>query len=196
MANRWLLWPIRKQPPADSGHAYARPDDLSDNDESWRDVLLGYNKEPGNNPLGLCQAYRLYENPVYGRLMEAFGTAKLYILSAGWGLINAAFLTPYYDITFSPSAENYKRRRKRDRYHDFCMLPREVGEEIVFLGGKDYTPLFCAITAAVRAKKTVFFNSEHPPDTPGCTLKRFPTSTRTNWHYECAAALIDGRIVL
>jgi hypothetical protein len=182
--------------PADGVHVHARPDDLSGNGKSWRDVLLEYNKAPGDNPLGLYPAYQLYENRTYARLVEAFGVANVYILSAGWGLINATFLTPYYDITFSASAEGYKRRRKGDRYRDFCMLPNQVDKEIVFLGGKDYVPLFCSITASVQTGKTVFFNSACPPDTPGCTPKRFPTSMRTNWHYECANAIVDGRITL
>lgn len=182
--------------PEDSAHVYARPDDLSDNGKSWRDVLLEYNEQPGNNPLGLYPAYQLYENRTYGRLVEALGGANVYILSAGWGLIKATFLTPYYDITFGPSAAAYKRRRKGDKYRDFCMLPDRVDEEIVFLGGKDYVPLFCSITSSAQNRKTVFFNSAFPPDAPGCTLKRFPTSTRTNWHYECANALLDGNIAL
>jgi len=109
-------------------------------------------------------------------------------------LINAAFLTPYYDITFSPGAEGYKRRRKGDRYRDFCRLPDKADKEIVFLGGKDYVPLFCSLTSALHKRKTVFYNSEFPPGTPGCATKRFPTSTRTNWHYECAKAMIDAEL--
>jgi hypothetical protein len=182
--------------PADGVHLHARPDDFSENGKSWREVLLQYNESPGNNPLGLCPSYQLYENRTYGRLVEAFGVANVYILSAGWGLISASFLTPYYDITFSPSAEGYKRRRKGDRYRDFCMLPQHQGEKIIFLGGKDYIPLFCSITSDMHDEKTVFFNSGRPPDSPGCAQKRFPTATRTNWHYECANALADGRITV
>jgi hypothetical protein len=76
------------------------------------------------------------------------------------------------------------------------MLPDQVDQEVVFLGGKDYVPLFCSLTASMQNKKTIFFNSALAPDAPGCTLKKFPTSTRTNWHYECANALIEGRIIL
>jgi hypothetical protein len=101
---------------------YARPDDLAIADQSWRDLLRSYN-DKGDNPLKLLPAYRLYENRTYERLANRFGLSKIYILSAGWGLIGAEFLTPYYDITFSQSAESYKRRRKVDRYRDFCLLP-------------------------------------------------------------------------
>jgi hypothetical protein len=69
--------------------------------------VLEKNVGGARNPLGLYPAYRLYENRVYGRLVEAFGVENIYILSAGWGLIRADFLTPYYDITFSHSAEGY-----------------------------------------------------------------------------------------
>lgn len=177
--------------PADPAHLYARPDDPSGRGDSWRQALLEYNQEPDNNPLGLYPAWQLYENKAYGRLVDQLGVKKIYILSAGWGLIRADFLTPYYDITFSPSAESYKRRRKTDRYQDFRMLPEETDDHVLFFGGKDYLPLFCAMTKNVRGEKTVFYNSARVPEVAGCTLKRFETTTRTNWHYECANAFLE-----
>ena len=53
-------------------------------------------------------------------------------------MIAADFLTPDYDITFSGSADAYVRRGKKDRYKDFCMLPADTVDDIVFFGGKDY----------------------------------------------------------
>jgi hypothetical protein len=153
-------------------------------------VLLKYNQDTEGNPFGLYSAYQLYENKTYGRL----GVRKVYILSAGWGLIAADFLTPYYDITFSQAADGYKRRRKTDRYDDFRMLPHATDEEILFFGGKDYLPLFCSLTSAVRARKTVFYNSAQRPQVTGCVLKRFDTTTPTNSHYECARAFLDGAV--
>jgi hypothetical protein len=176
--------------PADTG-IYARPDDQAQIGITWRDLLLSYNNA-GDNQLGLFPAYRLYENRTYGQLANRFGLDKLYILSAGWGLISSGFLTPYYDITFSPSAEAYKRRRKTDRYRDFCMMPMSTDEPIVFFGGKDYVPLFCALTKLSGGKRTVFYNSAIPPNAPGCTLERFETATRTNWHYECAGHFLNS----
>src|SRR6185295_9429469 len=172
-----------QEAPADDTCIYARPDDQERSGPIWRDLLLSYN-QAGGNPLGLCPAYQLYENQTYGRLENQFGLDKLYILSAGWGLLSASFLTPYYDITFSPSAEAYKRRRKSDRYRDFCMLPMLTDEPIVFFGGKDYVPLFCDLTKLAKAKRTVFYNSAQPPAAAGCVLERFETTIRTNWHYE------------
>jgi hypothetical protein len=32
---------------------------------TWRDQLLAYNANPGNNPLGLLLAFELYENDIY-----------------------------------------------------------------------------------------------------------------------------------
>ena len=80
--------------PTGAGHAYARPDDVSDIGVSWRAALLRYNDDPGNNPLGLVPAWRLYKNKTYGLLKNRYGLERLYILSAGWGLIAAHFLTP------------------------------------------------------------------------------------------------------
>lgn len=180
--------------PLREGITYARPDDIAAEGTSWRERLLKYNEAPGDNPLGLLPAWRLYGNSTYEMLMDRFGTARLYILSAGWGLIAADFLTPAYDITFSTSAEKYKRRRKTDTYYDLEMLGNSISEPVVFFGGKDYVSLFCELARSVKGPKTVFFNSATPPKTPGCTLKRFVTTTRTNWHYECAKALIAEEI--
>ena len=173
---------------------YARPDDPSDGGRSWRDSLLAYNRDPRGNPLRLLPAYRLYENRIYGRLVERLKRRNVYFLSAGWGLIPADFLTPYYDITFSQSADAYKRRRRTDRYHDFRMLPGDTVEDIVFFGGKDYLPLFGALTDGVRGRRIVFYSSVTAPQIGSCTLRRFETTTRTNWHYECAAAFLDGAV--
>ncbi|HYR44877.1 MAG TPA: hypothetical protein VER98_17730 [Terriglobia bacterium] len=180
--------------PADGVHLHARPDDLCERGVSWREVLLTYNEEPRHNPLGLYPAYQLYENRTYGRLTDRFGLQNVYILSAGWGLISAGFLTPYYDITYSQSAERYKRRRKNDTYNDFRMLVNETCEDILFFGGKDYLPLFCSLTSALPGRRTVFYNSAQVPQAAGCVLKRFDTKTRTNWQYECANAFLDGAV--
>jgi hypothetical protein len=119
-------------PAADAGLEYARPDDPASTGMSWRQTLLEYNREGTGNPLGLCPAWRLYENETYGRLVDHLGPDKLYILSAGWGLIRADFPTPYCDITFSTQADRWKRRRKSDRYEDraVVMLPLLPGPVI------------------------------------------------------------------
>ena len=182
--------------PGGVSHAYARPDDVSDTGASWRTMLCEYNSVPRDNPHGLLPAWRLYENPIYGLLAEHCGQERFYILSAGWGLIQSDFLTPAYDITFSPGAERHKRRRKKDQYDDFNLLPKETGEDIVFFGGKDYVGLFCALTDGARGTRYLWYNSKSAPKAPGCVLRRFHTRTRINWHYECARAFIEGKIQL
>lgn len=182
--------------PISSTHRYARPDDIRLNGQSWRDLLLEYNLQTGENPLKLLRAIDLYSNPTYLRLASEVGITKTYVLSAGWGLIRSDFLTPDYDITFSASAEPYKRRKKTDVYRDFRMVPSDTDAPIIFFGGKDYVPLFCDLTQSVRTRRTVFYNSDRAPDAPGCSLVRFKTSTRTNWHYECANAFLAGDLPL
>jgi hypothetical protein len=173
------------------GRHFARPDDVSDTRKTWRQLLWEYNQTPQINPLGLLPAYQLYQNPIYARLVERFGIDKVFILSAGWGLIRADFLTPDYDITYSVSVEPLNRRKKGHVYHDFCMLPECVDEAAVFFGGKDYLPLLCSLTTSLRGQKTVYFNSAKTPNVPGWALTKFETNTRTNWHYECAASALE-----
>jgi hypothetical protein len=175
---------------------YARPDDLAEGGMSWRTLLRKYNEQPRRNPLRLLPAYQLYENKCYRSLVNRFGVDSVFVLSAGWGLIRSDFLTPYYDITFSQSADAYKIRRKIDRYDDFRMLPNDTNGEVVFVGGKDYLPLFCKLTENSKGKRIAFFNSVNVPRFQGCEFRKFETTTRTNWHYESANALIDGKLSL
>jgi hypothetical protein len=182
-------------PPATS-FIYARPDDASDAGGTWRDQVVAYNASPDNNPLGLLPAFELYENDIYRALVKQFGRGKTYILSAGWGLINAAFLTPAYDITFSPQAQKFVRRRKHDRFHDLSLIPAATTEQVMCFASKEYVPLFADLTDAVRGERIVFYNSVMQPSAPGCKLIRFETRARTNWQYECAAAFLSGRLVI
>jgi hypothetical protein len=173
---------------------YARPDELSEGTNTWRDRLVAYNQTPAVNPLSLLPAYQLYDNRTYQGLVSRFGIDKIFILSAGWGLVTASYLLPDYDITFSAMAEPYKRRSKQEVYRDFCAL-RDEADEIVFLGGKDYLPLFCSLTKQYATQKPVYYNSAATPILPpGFRAVRYLTATRTNWHYECATAVISGRL--
>lgn len=54
-------------PPTDRC-VYARPDDLSDTGATWRQVLMQYNENPGNNSLGLLKACELYKKRLYERI--------------------------------------------------------------------------------------------------------------------------------
>ena len=180
--------------PADVSHVYARPDDMADSGHSWRDELLSYNDAPGNNPFGLLPAWQLYENETYALLAERYGVDRLYILSAGWGLLSSDFLTPKYDITFSAQADAYKRRRKKDRYNDLRMLPPDTDEPAVFFVSRGYVQLARTLTEGLRGPRHLFYNSTTPPDAPGFILNAYETRTRTNWQYECAKSLLAGNI--
>jgi hypothetical protein len=174
-----------------AGYIVVRPDDLAPDGRTWRDLVLDYDATATNrgNRAGLWQASRLYEPAAYGLLVEKFSPEKVFILSAGWGLIRSSFLTPNYDITFSSQADDGKRRRRRDFFRDLVQLDMMSTEPIVFLGGKDYLALFSSLTSSSRAERRVFYNSATTPSAPGCRLQRYETTLRTNWHYECAARL-------
>ncbi len=183
------------QAPRTKDVLYRRPDDVADDGRTWRAHLLDCNGRRGENSLRLLPAWQLYRPAVYGELATAFGLENLFILSAGWGLLAANFPTPYYDITFTSQADPYKRRNARDDdFADFRMLPDDRDRPIVFLGGTDYVALFRELTAGSTSERIIFYNSKNAPDAGDCRLVRFETSTRTNWHYECARALISGTV--
>jgi hypothetical protein len=190
---------------------YARPDDLAPYEPNsparsrltWREKLQLYNEqyeETGDNPCRLYKACDLYKNSIYSELVEGFGIGHVYILSAGWGLIPASLLTPYYDITFSTSGDRYTRRKPSDHYNDFALLPRETEDGIFFFGGKDYRPLFGDLTKDVRGQRTVYYQASPGSQSAkiiqeikrlGCRPVRYETKTKTNWHYGCARQFCD-----
>ena len=195
---KFVAHPELASPGEQAAHVLARPDDIATGSQTWRDLVVEYNTAVASrgNLSGLWRASRLYEPPVYERLITKFGADSVYILSAGWGLIRATFLTPNYDITFSSQAEGMKRRRRGDRFQDFMQLDTGSTDPIVFLGGKDYLPLFCSLTTRSQAERLVYFTSSTQPDAQGCRVEKFETPARTNWHYLCAEKLIAGTLAV
>ena len=183
--------------PPDAAHLHARPDDISDDGRSWRTRLPGIQPAELRQPArALLPAWQLYEPHAYSRLVDWFGLDCVFILSAGWGLIPARFLTPAYDITFSqvPKPERWKRRLKDDVYDDSCLMSND-GRPWVFLGGREYQPLLCRLTADISGSKTVFFRTADVPELPaGFTAARYETRRKHNWHYDCARDLIAGTL--
>ena len=184
--------------PAGDDCSYARPDDPADSGLTWRQELLRYNQEPGDNPLGLMPAWQLYQNLIYRQLWREYRPDSLYILSAGWGLIRADFLTPDYDITFisGSSHPRHERRRWEDDYDDWRMLPADTDRPMVFFGSPDYVPLFCKLTDEMApGLRYVFYNASQAPDAPGCQLRKYDGPSR-EWHYNAARDFVTGRIGL
>jgi hypothetical protein len=122
----------------DSRAKYAHPDEVVEG-KTWRGLLQEYNSNCAKtNPLNLSRAYDLYKNHIYRELVDSFGKSNVFILSAGWGLIRSDYLLPSYDITFSPMAEKFAQRRRRDSFEDFRMSDSDEFETILFFGGKHY----------------------------------------------------------
>ena len=188
---------------------YARPDDLCDRaapGHSWRQDV----EENGpKNPLGLLEAYKLY-NPtrhpkVYEQLVERFTEKKVFILSAGWGMIRADYPTPTYNITFSSQAKKRKPwvyRASRSEYQDFQQIPVCGNDPIVFVGGRDYLPLFQSLIEQLKRRTIVFAKAGESADKVRKMLPRawevrpFQSENNRTWHYECAEALAYGALSL
>ncbi|MGI9310620.1 MAG: hypothetical protein ACR2P7_03680 [bacterium] len=185
--------------PADERCLYAHPDDRADDGASWRDALRAYNethRRTGANPLGLLPAYQLYAPDCYRALTRKLGVDNVYILSAGWGLIAADFLTPDYNITFSNSAPAHARRGKRDRYDDFRLLAKESTAPLLYFGGVSYQWPFLELTAGYRGQRICFYNSAAKPTAPGVIYVRYQSAAKTNWHYLCVADFIADDIAV
>lgn len=176
-------------------YVYHSPKDITDNNITWSRELSNYNNQD-TNYLNLLPAYELYNNSIYKKLVGKFGIKNVFILSAGWGLIRADFLTPNYNITFS-NGKKIKAEFKRDKkenYPDLCHVPLDSTDDLLFLGGINYQPLFDKLTSSYRGKRIVFYSSANLPKLKHCSFVKFETKQRTNWHYSCAQKLLDGSL--
>ena len=183
--------------PADASALFRHPDDEVSRGRTFRQALDDYNLHSrGENPWRLLPAWELYANSMYRALAEAVGIANLFILSAGWGLIRADYLTPDYDVTFSSSrnVEAFKRRRARDRWNDVNQLTDADLDRVIFAGGMDYQSKFLELTQSLGVERLVFYNSAGSRRTDGARFMRFETDRRTNWHYEWAESFVAGEV--
>ena len=197
-----------KLAPKNAHHNYAMPDDISDDGTSWRTRLCAYNathEKNGDNPCNLLFAGKLYKPrapycEIYSDLVNKYGVKNVYIMSAGWGLVSADFLLPNYDITYSSSAKEkhpHKYRGKNDwKDKDFCMLPKESTDLVVFFCGKDYLKPFCELTKGCAGERIGFYKSKTTQKMQSIKLINYPSNQNYTWTYEAAQKLIDGKLVL
>ena len=128
------------------------------------------------------------------------GADKLYILSAGWGLVRSDFLLPDYNITFSPHADRGVRRFKTDEgWPDLMQLPRDTEEPVICFGGQAYVRFFTRLTSGIAAPRHAFrrvaIGQEGETTMQGgVRIHDYGTDRRTNWHHDCARDFMNGKI--
>lgn len=178
---------------------FCRPDDIkvTETQESWRAYLTKYNNE-GTNRAELMRAGDLYCVEEYQTLIKKFGYEDIYILSAGWGLIRADFLIPFYDITFCTKAEKHLIRRSNDKYADYNHLIENLNpdEDIYFFGGLDYLPLYYRLTQQIQGRKVIYYCSKNLKMKTGYHYIKYshPKGRNTNWHLGCIMDFINSKI--
>jgi len=177
---------------------YVHPDSLIPNRHlSWREMISQQNELNSFKP-----AYQLYKPSIYQELYNTF-RQDLYIYSAGWGIIRADFRIPKYDITFKQASSEDTVRRSKDHFNDFNHLQGiPEGEQIVFLGGKDYVRPFCQLTKNLPNEKFIFYKDKMLLTAASDFLANrfkfiyYQTERRTNWHFEVASRFIKKTIQL
>ena len=169
--------------------SHVHPDGPRDElNDSWRDFLSEYN-ESGQNPLGLMKAWQLYmpaKHRIYERLVDRFRECNVFICSAGWGLIQSTFLTPYYDVTFSgKEKDRYRRqliqRKKNDRFDDYNHLAPALGpnESVYLFLTNAYLPPYWDLMGTAGA----VWNA----------AEMYSGRKYTNWHYDYINELLNQR---
>ena len=157
-------------------------------------------------------AYNLYSprnpfNEVYLNLNEKFDD-RLFILSAGWGLVKASFKLPNYDITFSSKAMRENKRvfqNPNPTFNDFNHLTDNHNLElnsnnediIVFIGGRTYIKQFISLTENSINNKLIYYFGMNPPaqDLPlGFSYRKYfhPDATNYTWYYFLAQDYANG----
>jgi len=170
------------------------PDDLIDNTEmTWRDYLF-----VSQNDNTLLMAYELYIPNIYIQLHNHFGN-KLFILSAGWGLVSSEFKVPNYDITFSQTAPANTIRNINNNvpplYNDYNQID-DSDSDIIFVGTPNYIPLFISLTQNLNCRKIVYYKNndalqyEHL-NNGTFEFRYYNTPARQKWYYQLAHDLCN-----
>ena len=191
-----------KLAPKSGQFRYVSPTCNYDDNMTFQDKLGSYNdrfKSDGDNPFYLYPAYRLYEPPIYEKLVnsENYGKDGVYIFAAPFGIVRADFLLPMYDLTFSSGQdiEDYVRRDENDTYNnkDFYHLDDNSDETLHFIGIKSYIKPFRRLTRNYRGKRMIYFNSQtriysRDVEFVRCNGVKGPR----NWHYQCAKQKLNS----
>lgn len=173
------------------------PDDLIEinGKETWREFIT-----KNQNKL-ILKAYELYKKEEYRFLYNSFRN-NLYILSAGWGLVNSEFKLPYYDITFSQQGSFKTKRNSNTKippiYKDYNQLIPDENDNIIYIGSKDYLGLFCKLTYNLPNRKIIYYFGTQPkiklPNLTFVYREFFPRNPKNNrtWFYELAKQISEG----
>ena len=163
---------------------------------SWSDYIRKYNENPAN--VGLSRAVDIYKPTIYKDMVAAFGAERVFILSAGWGLVPSWYRIPTYEITLSYATERATRRAGLHGFKDLVLDPKYAGEEVTFIGGAAYIGLLCKVLRDVPLKRLVvaFTTKKQPrihlPLAETVDIVKFPTKVETNWHYQYGRWLIEN----
>ncbi len=173
-----------------------KPDDLKQGTQiTWRQYIKD---NQNSDDIELKMAYLLYSNETYQNLYRKFGKS-LYIISAGWGLINSEFKLPKYDITFSkgPNIPANTKRIGLGNYYDWNFLKVEQDEEIIFIGALDYLQLFYALTQDLTNHKIIYYYGsgsqlkKNIPPNETFTFRHYPSKNNRRWFYDLANDIIN-----
>lgn len=177
--------------PAVADARYARPDDARPDGRTWRQYLVDYNSREAN-PSNLYRAIDLYAHPVYAHLARQVPVERLYVLSAAWGLVRADFRLPSYEVSLShsPQVPAYARRSGHAAWSDFSALEAGAGDEVIFIGGNSYIPLFDALTSQTPAQRLAYRSAGTGKGSQGLKFRRFDAKGRNNWYYDLAYQLV------
>jgi len=186
------------------GFLHCHPDDINtDTGKTWRQELQDYNEycqRTNKNPFGLYKACELYEpkrnKQIYNQLYQNF-KSRLFILSAGWGLVRADYLLPHYDITLKENVAICNRRTKQRKFDDFNHLAQNIQQDdiVLFPILNDYIDLFHELTKRLTQKKFVFAQDKPPEidawQTEAYIFKKYDRK-HTSWQYKWAEDAING----
>lgn len=181
-----------------------KPDDISlVNNFTWKKYISSSEVQNGHQ---LLEANTLYKDSIYRKLADCFGE-RLYISSAGWGIIRNKFRIPKYDITFKNNKDKSTYRAIKDGFLlDLNHLKEDKNilgkEDIVFLGGLSYVPQFFELTKDLSNKKFILSNGNLSKnlgkklykkinDSPLFQIHNFNITDRLNWQIRVAEYVIQ-----
>lgn len=197
---------------------YEPDETIPDTNMTWRHAFLDHYRNKRKPDVlddadELPEAWKLYYpqypfQDIYKCLVNKCGKEKVFILSAGWGLVNADFQLPPYNITFTSEAHDYARISVKEllakllRYNPLDGVTDE-DTTIYFFGGKHYRKLLYRYTDSVPVRKVVIYyyctnkdaqDKAQERENEHYEFRRYnpKEASRRTWYYECARRFIKG----
>ena len=171
--------------------------------QTWIDAVREYNESfllPANtsihNASELTNAADLYYHHAYRDLSKRFGYKSIFVLSAGWGLVQGDTKIPTYDITFSTANKDCRIKPSERVKYDSILLDAGTCDELHLFITQEYLEYWNLFFSKrfQSAKKVILHwrkGQKPPPFGEYSIIEHDCGKRRTTWQYTAIRQFLE-----